>query len=170
MLEKGTITVEIGKRLKHGDTSMGETAREKTKSFHKLFITHYDELRDRLEDSNYWADFVKHQYLYKGHDVLWRCRRNLRKHSCYSSIVDDEHNKQLTSLCVEHCGQGEMAMLFAKVNRHCQVYAITGNRDDFELLSCMAHLPENMQVIFNEQGTAPISLKCEKTISMDRMS
>ena len=169
MLEKGTITVEIGERLSCDDTSMGETAREKTKGFHKLFITHYDELRDRLEDSNYWADFVKHQYLYKGHDVFSRCKRNLRKNLNYSSIVDDEHNKHISSLCVEHCGQGEMAMLFAKVNRHCQVYAITSSRDDFKLLSNMAHLPENMQVIFNEQGTAPISLKCEKTISMDMM-
>ena len=170
MLERGTITIEIGNRLPHGDTSMGETAREKTKSFHRLFINHYEEIRDKLEDSGYWANFVKRQYLYKGHDVFRRCKQNLRKNSNYSTLVDDEQNKNLTSLCVEHCGQGEMAMLFAKVNRNCQVYAVTGNSEDYELLSNMAHLPENMHVIFNEEGVAPASLKCEKTISLDNKS
>ena len=170
MLEKGTITLEVGTRLPHGNMSMGETAREKTKSFHKLFLNHYEEIRDDLEDSNYWADFVKRQYLYKGHDVNRRCKRNMRVNNNYTTIVDDEANKKLESLCVENCGQGEMAMLFAKVNRHCQVYAITSSQEDYALLSNMAHLPENVHVIYNEGGTAPASLKCDKTIIMEDKS
>ncbi|MBR5085638.1 MAG: 1-acyl-sn-glycerol-3-phosphate acyltransferase [Muribaculaceae bacterium] len=167
MLEKGTITVEVGTRLQHGDNSIGETAREKTKSFHKLFISHYDKMRDNLEDSSYWADFVKKQYLYKGHDVHRRCKRNLRINNNYSAIVDDKSYKKLNSICVLNCGQGEMPMLFAKVNRRCQVYAVTSSQDDYALLSNMNHLPENMHVIYKDEGFDSSSLKCDKTINLE---
>ena len=167
MLETGTITLEVGERLAHGDPSMGDTAREKTKSFHRLFLSHYDEMRDNLENSSYWAAFVKKQYLYKGHDVYSRCKRNLRNNKNYSDIVDDEANKQLHSIAFENCGQGEMAMLFALVNRRCQVHAVTSNQDDYALLSNMAHLPENMQVYYSENGQKTINIECDKTINLE---
>ena len=94
----------------------------------------------------------------------------MRVNNYYTTIVDDQANKKLESLCVENCGQGEMAMLFAKVNRHCQVYAVTSSQEDYALLSNMAHLPENMHVIYTEGGTAPVSLKCDKTITMEDKS
>lgn len=167
MLETGTITLEVGERLAHGDPSMGDTAREKTKSFHRLFLSHYDDMRDNLENSSYWAAFVKKQYLYKGHDVYSRCKRNLRNNKNYSDIVDDEANKQLHSIAFENCGQGEMAMLFALVNRRCQVHAVTSNQDDYALLSNMAHLPENMQVYYSENGKKTINIECDKTINLE---
>lgn len=44
MLRKGHITVTVGKRIEHGDTSWGEDSRSQTRAFHNHYIDWYGEM------------------------------------------------------------------------------------------------------------------------------
>lgn len=166
MLRKGRITVVVGRRLKCGDTSMGTTYQERTKAFHRMYLAHFEQLRNRIELSAYWSDMVKHQYYYKGAAVTSRCIKNLKRHNNYATWVDDQANRGLKAVAIHNCGQGEMPWLFALVNRHCQVYAFTRNDDDFALLRNMVNAPANLH--FLKEGTpCPETAGCDKTITLD---
>ena len=177
MLQQGTITVALGERFSQEDEGLstkdeglgtkdeGLAARELTKFFHRHYRMQFEKMRDNIEDSNYWAMFLRHQYLYKGATIARRCRENLRQHANFSSIVDDPSNKTLKAVAFENCGQGEAPFLFALVNRHCQVYAITATQHDYRLLKAMAFLPQNLHICKTNEDISDINF--DKTISLN---
>ena len=165
MLRKGRITVVVGQRLHYGDTSMGATYQEMTRAFHHLYLERYEQLRNRIEVAGYWANFVRHQYLYKGADVTRRCSRNLSRNDNYSSLIDDAANRNLKKVAIYNCGQGEMAWLYALVNRHCQVWATTPSADDYALLRAMANAPANLH--FVQESEMPDIEDFDKLITLN---
>ena len=166
MLRKGRITVVVGPRLKSGDMSMGATYQERTKAYHRMYLAHFEQLRNRIELSDYWSDMVKHQYYYKGAAVTRRCSKNLKRHNNYSAWVDDQANRDLKAVAIHNCGQGEMPWIFALVNRHCQVYAFTRDDDDYALLRNMVNAPANLHFL-REGSPCPDAEDCDKTITLN---
>lgn len=166
MLRKGRITVVVGPRLKSGDMSMGATYQERTKAYHRMYLAHFEQLRNRIELSGYWSDMVKHQYYYKGAAVTRRCSKNLKRHNNYSAWVDDQANRDLKAVAIHNCGQGEMPWIFALVNRHCQVYAFTRDDDDYALLRNMVNAPANLHFL-REGSPCPDAEDCDKTITLN---
>ena len=50
-----------------------------TKECHRIFVSHYAELRRTLETPEYLSVYVRYKYLYKGADVESRCRKALAR-------------------------------------------------------------------------------------------
>jgi len=161
MLRRCSATVTVLPRITPGDTTHGADYRERARQLRQYFIREYGKLRQRLENADYCATFVRYQYMYKGADVERRCRRNLRRNANYAAIVDAPANSNLPSVLIDNCGQGECAFIFALAHPDTQVYARTTSADDHALLIAMANAPANFHILASADPLPDVALTIE---------
>ena len=114
VLREGQLTVEVEERIAFSSFS-DKDSRLLTKEIHSLMKVMLEDMRQRIEDENYYLPFVLYQYLYKGREVARRARRNL----------DD-----YISNGVSRTGQGEVALLRALAHGK-QVENSFDNEEDY---------------------------------------
>ena len=114
VLREGQLTVEVEERIAFSSFT-DKDSRLLTKEIHLLMKVMLEDMRQRIEDENYYLPFVLYQYLYKGREVARRARRNL----------DD-----YISNGVSRTGQGEVALLRALAHGK-QVENSFDNEEDY---------------------------------------
>jgi hypothetical protein len=66
MLREGAIHVEVNNRIgaeEHPDDELAD--RTMTKRMHRYYLTHYQELCDRIETEDYWRPYEKYKRYYE---------------------------------------------------------------------------------------------------------
>ena len=150
---RGQITIEVGKRIPANELSTyGTTNRAVTKHFHQLYLEHFDQMRQEIENTHYFHHYIIYKYLYKGYGVERETRRLLKQYDDFSQWIDNYRPKtkcqQLTAntLSVIHAGRGQFAMLFALVHPDIEVHAYTDDPDDAALIAACEPMPEDLHV------------------------
>lgn len=65
IINDGSLTVKIGKRIEYNDKQYGLTSRERTKNIGKYFKNILLNWRDQIENENYFKEILFSNYLYK---------------------------------------------------------------------------------------------------------
>ena len=115
VLREGQLTVEVKPRVPYGDFVEKET-RLLANDMRALMKSYLVDMRQRIEDENYWLHFVRYQYLYKGREVSRKAVRNLREYQ-RSGVWSG--------------GQAEVALLKALSHRDERYECIIDDDDDY---------------------------------------
>lgn len=136
MLREGSVNVEVGPRI-----PCSRDYRSMTKVCHRIFVSHYAELRRTLETPEYLSVYVRYKYLYKGADVESRCRKALARVNDMAFLreVPSENHFE-----IHDCGQGEYALIFALMHPEVEVDAYDRDEDNVMLASNISCLPANL--------------------------
>ena len=147
VLREGRIHVEIGKRMP-ADEAKGMESRALTSYFHEFYITHYEELRRKYEDTEYVLPYVRYKYIYKGNDVERAVRAHLKKIKTKAKEINAlNYNK----IIITNSGYGELAWVFALVHRDTMVYAYETDEDKYLIASHCSDIPDNLCFIKDEK-------------------
>ena len=122
----GTVTLEIGSRIKYNDKQRRCDYRELTKRMHNMYVKEYSLLKKQNETVEYFLPLVLDRYRYKGAEIYSAVKRNLKKHSDYiKRSVDIENN----TILIKESGWGEVALLMALVNSDKTIFAVENDED-----------------------------------------
>ena len=147
VLREGRIHVEIGKRMP-ADEAKDMESRALTSYFHEFYITHYEELRRKYEDTEYVLPYVRYKYIYKGNDVERAVRAHLKKIKTKAKEINAlNYNK----IIITNSGYGELAWVFALVHRDTMVYAYETDEDKYLIASHCSDIPDNLCFIKDEK-------------------
>jgi 1-acyl-sn-glycerol-3-phosphate acyltransferase len=146
VLREGQIHVEICKRMLADELKNMET-RTLTSYFHEFYITHYEELRYKYEDTEYVLPYVRYKYIYKGNEVERTVRANLKK---IKERAKEINGLNYNKIIITNSGYGELAWVFALVNRNTIVYAYEADKDKYLIASHCTNIPDNLCFIKDE--------------------
>jgi len=150
MLRKGQITINVGERVTYEEYSKIGSYQEVSKWFRKQITAIYSQLVSEIETADYWADKVYHNYVYKGIDVEWSVRRNLRKYKNYKTQI--EALKDAKKIKILNCGYGEFPLLTSFVLKHADIYALESDEDKFSLAKNCNSIPHNLHYIEDSEA------------------
>ena len=136
MLREGSVNVEVGPRI-----PCSKDYRSMTKVCHRIFVSHYAELRRTLETPEYLSVYVRYKYLYKGADVESRCRKALARVNDMAFLREVPSGNHFE---IHDCGQGEYALIFALMHPEVEVDAYDRDEDNVMLASNISCLPANL--------------------------
>ena len=146
VLREGQIHVEIGKRVPAEEAKNMDT-HALTSYFHEFYITHYEELRKKYEDTEYVLPYVRYKYIYKGNEVERTVRANLKKVKERAKEINAlNYNK----IIITNSGYGELAWVFAMVHRDTIVYAFEADEDKYMIASHCTNIPDNLFFVKDE--------------------
>lgn len=93
----GSITVKVGDRIRKDDVSFGKSYSERTKKINAYFREQFAQLRNEIEDENYFKKKLFLSYLYKENEVVHEVKEDfntnktayfeLNKHIPKDSII-----------------------------------------------------------------------------------
>lgn len=147
VLREGQIHVEIGKRMPSEEVKNMET-RALTSYYHEFYITHYEELRKKYEDTEYVLPYVRYKYIYKGNEVERAVRANLKKIKAHAKEINAlNYNK----IIITNSGYGELAWVFAMVHHETIVYAFEADEDKYLIASHCTNIPDNLCFVKDEK-------------------
>lgn len=136
MLREGSVNVEVGPRI-----PCSKDYRSMTKVCHRIFVSHYAELRRTLQTPEYLSVYVRYKYLYKGADVESRCRKALARVNDMAFLREVPSGNHFE---IHDCGQGEYALIFALMHPEVEVDAYDRDEDNVMLASNISCLPANL--------------------------
>ena len=164
MLRTGQITINVGEHVTYEEYSKFGTYREVGKYFRKQIIETYNALAAEIETADYWADKVYHNYIYKGIDVEWSVRRNLRKYQNYKTQI--EALKNACKIKILNCGYGEFPLLAALVLKHADIYAFESHKEKFDLAKNCNSIPHNLHYVDDLEG---FDVECDGVMDMGEL-
>jgi hypothetical protein len=143
MLRKGSIYMEIGKRVTSDDTSFGPTYKERTHAFRRYYREHIAEIARQKEDTAYFLSYLKYKYMYKGRANEAHCKKVIRKSNVYKQYIEADYTN-MHIVWIMNSGAGEFAWLFALVNKEIEVYAFEADEDKYLLAANGSFMPSNL--------------------------
>jgi 1-acyl-sn-glycerol-3-phosphate acyltransferase len=161
MLRKGQITIKVGDRIAFEDYHKLGEYQEVSKWFRKQIIETYNRLSAEIETADYRADGVLHNYVYKGIDIEWNVRNNLRKHNNYKHQI--AALKDAKKIKILHCGYGEFPLLASLLLKDAEIFAFENNTEKFSLAKNCIGIPPNLHYIDNPEM---FDIECDCVIDM----
>jgi 1-acyl-sn-glycerol-3-phosphate acyltransferase len=149
MLRKGEIHINVMERMKYD--AMGTLYAQRAKNTRIMYKEEYEKLAAEIETSDYYADLVMHNYIYKGPTIEHTVRKNLKKNKNYSDIISNL--KKCNNVLIKNCGYGELPLLASLVHKDIQIVATDSDSDKLELASNCAWVKENLKYIKSFAGT-----------------
>ncbi len=147
MLRKGSIYVEVQERISLYDRSFGDDYRERTRAFRRHYIDSYERICAERETAAYYADFVRHQYFYKGAEIERAAAAQLSaKHLeliDYLSVSGDK-------VRIGGSGAGAFAMLFAMTKKDAEILAFETDSELYAVAANCHAVPHNLHYIHGE--------------------
>ena len=145
MLRKGEIRIQVMPRITPDDARFSPNYSQRAKEVRQFYRREYEAVCRKYETSDYYADLVKHNYIYKGPAVEREVRANLRKHHNYvAEIAALPDEGEVT---IENTGYGEFALLLALVKKKLQIIAVEPDDDKRELAENCASVPPNLRYV-----------------------
>ena len=149
MLRKGRVDVEVMARIAPDSEMFNDKdAAETAKAMRQFYTQEYRRMCNELEDADYYADLVRHNYIYKGRDIERRARKNLKQNGNYREAV--AALPQSGEYRIENCGQGEFALIAALVRKDLQITATDSNADLVEIARNCVSVPQNLKFVISD--------------------
>lgn len=82
------------------------------------------------------------QYIYKGINIEWEVKSNLKKNKNYSQLIEDL--KPYKTIQFTNCGYGELPFLAAMVLKEAQIYASETDEEKLLIAQNCANMPANL--------------------------
>jgi hypothetical protein len=161
MLRKGKITLKVGERVPYEVYTQLGSYQKVSKWFRKQIVETYSQLASEIENVDYWADKVIHNYVYKGIDIEWNVRRNLRKNKNYKALIETSSNAK--RIKIVNCGYGEFPLLAALTLKNTEIYAFENNEEKFSLAKNCIGVPPNLHYVEDLDG---FGVECDFEIDM----
>lgn len=131
---KSKLTLKVLPRIKHDDTSYGETYQEKTKSISRMVKKEFLKIEEGYKNAEYFKDLLIKNYLYKGIKLEYQARRETRRFNSFhlmNSVVSED-----ASVLVVNSGNGYLSNLLAFASKERKV---TGFDSDEERVLIAKH-------------------------------
>jgi 1-acyl-sn-glycerol-3-phosphate acyltransferase len=141
MLREGRIDVRIERRIGVNDPRFSTDLLSRTKEFRHYYMSYYDEMCRELETPEYFASFVRYQYMFKGMAVERCMHKNLR--NALAELQTVSYAGQLEIRLTDN-GQGEKALLVALCYPKAEVYAVVSGEEEYEVAVNVAGKPQNL--------------------------
>ena len=136
------MTVEILPVLRREDMLFSKTLAEQSRIVRKMYIAEYARIAGEIEDVDYFANKVIHNYIYKGRSV----ERTARKVMC-SNRNFRKMTEQLPltgEVTIEDRHQGAFALTAALVRKNLKINAYIADPLIRELASHCVSVPDNL--------------------------
>ena len=154
MLFPGDVHVEITKRI-DSHYFQGQSIDAIWRYYNHFYKEHYATLKKQYENTAYFKYFVKDRFRYKGADLYHSLSRRLKKHQCYTHLIDSLPD--VPHVIIYNEGWGEFALLMALVHPDKQIYNIEKDEDTARLITYSAEdVAKNLHVF---TGNLPDELR-----------
>ncbi len=144
-LRKGEISIHIGDLIKKEEYQQLGGYQNVSKWARKAFVSQYNKIASEIETPDYWSNRVAMQYIYKGMNIEWEVKRNLKKNSNYATLISEL--KQYKNVKFVNCGYGELPYLTAMVLKNTQVFAFESNEEKYAIAQNCANIPSNLHYV-----------------------
>jgi len=143
IMRKGVFHIHILNRITPNDSRFSNDYIVRSKEIRHFYIKQYETLAARIENADYYADLVLHNYIYKGPAIEHTVRKNLKQNKNYAVLINSIPNEGNYTIN-DTKGYGEAALLLALVRRNLEVTCILPDSDHFELASNCSSIPSNL--------------------------
>ena len=138
------MTVVIGDRITVDSDLWDSDYTETTRRVHRFYIAKYNELKEELEKTDYFAHLVKERYLYKGVGVLSAVRKSLSK----KNLEWVDHIGKESTIVIKNSGNGALAIIAALVHPEKMVIAVEEDENNRLLaINCAKNFVKNIRVV-----------------------
>ncbi|MGN1211110.1 MAG: 1-acyl-sn-glycerol-3-phosphate acyltransferase [Candidatus Cryptobacteroides sp.] len=149
LLRKGHMTVKVLDRIRPDDMSFGNGNAAIAKSVRHLMIDEYDRIASNVENTGYFADRVRHNYIYKGAGIGRSARRVLKMHDNY-----EELSRMLPATgkaLFVNPSQGEPSLICALAHKSLGINAVIEDEMTRLLASNCVGVPSNLKYFASEE-------------------
>ena len=136
--------------------------------FLQMYDKNYDRMKEEIETTHYFHDYIIAKYLYKGFGIEKETRRLLRQYDDFSRWIDGytPEDKQTNSVSIVNARRGQFALLFALVHPDVEVHSYATDADDAALAACCEPLPQNLHIHACEEGMPDVTAAGSNTINL----
>lgn len=145
LLSSGQITLHIGSRI-HQNQLANIAPLKQASNFRKIIKDEYSSIARHTADARYYKDYVLLKYAYRGWAIVSRCKKVLKNIPDFQEIIDGRGDEK-KKVRIFNSGIGTFALLYALVNRDCNVYAYESNKADYTIATSTEGLPANLHFI-----------------------
>lgn len=149
VLRKGCINLHVGEIIPFDQYSQWNGYQNVSKQIRKLFIENYQKIQEWKETPSYWAEKVIKHYLYKGFQIEWSVKSNLKKNQNYTQLINSIKNYK--SIYFINCGYGELPFLAAHVLKNSDIFAFDSDETKFNIAKNCFNIPGNLR--YEESGS-----------------
>jgi 1-acyl-sn-glycerol-3-phosphate acyltransferase len=151
ILKKGRVDIKILDRISSDDETYrnGKDYSITAKEIRKLYKEEYRKMADSIENADYFADLVYHNYIYKGLEVQRRAKKALKATNNFRKEI--ELMPETGEYNINNCGQGEISLLAALVKKNLQITASDPNKEFMEIASHCTSIPHNLKYIMDNE-------------------
>jgi uncharacterized protein len=144
-LKRATAITKFLPRIRLSDGDFGETARDQAKNVKAYFETEYIKIARMLETPEYYNDFIKKNFLYKGPVLEWytRIKLNLEKnYSLFNDLIPKSCS--ITDL---GCGYGYLPLMLSMISKDRIITGVDYDADKIATASNCAIKQDNVNFI-----------------------
>jgi 1-acyl-sn-glycerol-3-phosphate acyltransferase len=143
LLRKGEVNVKILERvsLDH-PLRKNESLLSVAKSFKNMYKSEYQILVNQIETTDYFADKIRLNYIYKGKNIAQQAKNKLKYFDNFRQIM--EYIPNTGELCVINGGQGEFPLMCSLVKKQLSVTAIQEDEELFNIAANCISIPYNL--------------------------
>lgn len=114
----GSITVKVGDRIRKDDVSFGKSYPERTKKINAYFREQFAQLRNEIEDENYFKKKLFLSYLYKENEVVHEVKEDFNTNKTAYFELNKHIPKDSTILHIsDDFGQKDVLLLLYQAGR-----------------------------------------------------
>ncbi|TDE31727.1 glycerol acyltransferase [Flavobacterium ranwuense] len=123
VINGGTTTVEILKRIAPDDVTFGKDYSERTKKISTFFKAHYKKMRQELEGPDYFKKMIINSFDYKEAEVIQAVKKDLDKHlELYYRLINDISPKAKVLHLADDYGQLDVLLSLQESQRKVVSY------------------------------------------------
>jgi 1-acyl-sn-glycerol-3-phosphate acyltransferase len=141
-LKRGSIVTKFLPRIDLSKKEFGNELTAQTKGIRKYFSDEYNKVREQYETPEFYSDYIRKNFLYKGPVVEWYTKIKLRLEDNYN-LFDKIIPRQCT-LTDLGCGYGYLALLLNLVSEDRKITGIDYDEDKIAVASHCAVKTENV--------------------------
>lgn len=150
-LKRGEIITKFLPRIKLTEGKYGTTLRDQSKNVKEYFHSEYLKVTQSMETPDYFSDFIRKNFLYKGPVLEWYTRIKLKIEKNYNIFNELIPNKcSITDL---GCGYGYLPFMLSLVSSQRNITGVDYDKNKINIASNCAIKNDNVNFI-----TADISV------------
>ncbi|MDR2385003.1 MAG: 1-acyl-sn-glycerol-3-phosphate acyltransferase [Tannerella sp.] len=143
MLRKGSIHMRILPRITSYEKRFRQDYAHRSIDVRHYCMDMYKEMSARLETPDYYADLVKHNYIYKGAEIERAVKRRLRKNNNFKDMILSQPEEGKTE--IENSGYGEYPLLLSLVKKQLQITVTEPDMNIRRIAENCVSIPENLK-------------------------
>ena len=144
-LKRAKLITKFLPRIRVNDSAFGENPKDQAKNIKKYFENEYNEVARSLETPNYYSNFIKKNFIYKGPVLEWYTRIKINFEDDYNLFNDLIPNTSVVSDL--GCGYGYLSILLGLMSNERIITGVDYDSDKIATASNCAVKSDNVTFI-----------------------